>query len=64
KPAKELQAPSGLKPLAKVRDVSDYLNAPASTIYSLCYRGELPFFRVGKSYRFDMEAIRLHVTGA
>jgi len=58
------QKDAAFQPLARVRDVAEYLNCPPSTVYDLCYRGELPFFRVGKSYRFDLEQIRQHVTGS
>ena len=40
-----------------VRDVSDYLRVHTSTIYRLLKRGELPAFKVGSDWRFNIESI-------
>ena len=52
-----------METLLRAKDVAQILNVRPSTVYELCYRRELPFYRVGKSYRFDMEQIKNHVTG-
>jgi excisionase family DNA binding protein len=42
-----------------VRDVSAYLRVHPSTVYRLLKRNELPAFRVGSDWRFNVEAIDL-----
>jgi excisionase family DNA binding protein len=38
-------------------ELSDYLKLADSTIYRLASRGELPGFRMGDSWQFDMDEI-------
>jgi excisionase family DNA binding protein len=40
-----------------VQDVSVYLRVHPSTVYRLLKRNELPAFRVGSDWRFNVEAI-------
>ena len=40
-----------------VQDVSAYLRVHPSTVYRLLKRNELPAFRVGSDWRFNVEAI-------
>ncbi len=40
-----------------VADVSAYLRVHPSTVYRLLKRNELPAFRVGSDWRFNVEAI-------
>jgi excisionase family DNA binding protein len=40
-----------------VQDVSTYLRVHPSTVYRLLKRNELPAFRVGSDWRFNVEAI-------
>jgi excisionase family DNA binding protein len=40
-----------------VREVSDYLRVHPSTIYRLLRQRQLPAFRVGSDWRFNVEAI-------
>ncbi|HEY2524196.1 MAG TPA: helix-turn-helix domain-containing protein [Candidatus Binataceae bacterium] len=40
-----------------VQDVSAYLRVHPSTVYRLLKRNELPAFRVGSDWRFNIEAI-------
>jgi excisionase family DNA binding protein len=40
-----------------VQDVSVYLRVHTSTVYRLLKRNELPAFRVGSDWRFNVEAI-------
>jgi excisionase family DNA binding protein len=40
-----------------VTEVCDYLRVHRSTIYRLLKRGELPAFRIGSDWRFNVEAI-------
>ena len=40
-----------------VQDVSAYLRVHPSTVYRLLKRNQLPAFRVGSDWRFNVEAI-------
>ena len=41
----------------KIREVATYLRVHPSTIYRLLRRGELPAFKTGSDWRFNLEAI-------
>jgi excisionase family DNA binding protein len=43
--------------LVTVRELSDYLRVHPSTIYRLLKRGDLPAFKLGSDWRFNLEAI-------
>jgi len=46
-----------------VNELSDYLRVHRSTIYRLLKKGEIPGFKIGSDWRFNVEAIdqwRLH----
>jgi excisionase family DNA binding protein len=43
--------------IVTAKEVSQYLKLTESTIYKLASMGELPGFKIGKSWRFDMEEI-------
>jgi excisionase family DNA binding protein len=48
-----------------VNELSDYLRVHRSTIYRLLKKGELPGFKIGSDWRFNVETIdqwRLHQT--
>lgn len=40
-----------------VKEVGRYLKLSDTTIYKLAARGELPGFKIGDSWRFDMDEI-------
>ena len=42
-----------------VTEVCDYLRVHRSTIYRLLKRGDLPAFRIGSDWRFNVEAINV-----
>jgi excisionase family DNA binding protein len=49
--------------LVTVKELSDYLRVHPSTIYRLLKSGELPAFKLGSDWRFNLEAIdrwRIH----
>ncbi len=52
---------SKLTPLPKrvltVKDVAEYLQVHASTIYRLLSKHEIPAFKVGTDWRFNIESI-------
>jgi excisionase family DNA binding protein len=43
--------------IVTAREVGQYLKLTGSTIYKLASTGEIPGFKVGKSWRFDMDEI-------
>jgi excisionase family DNA binding protein len=40
------------------KEVGKYLKLSESTVYKLAYSGEIPGFKIGDSWRFDMEEIQ------
>ena len=40
-----------------VKELADYLKVHASTVYRQLKRGQLPAFKVGSDWRFNVEAI-------
>ena len=40
-----------------VNELSDYLRVHRSTIYRLLKKGQLPGFKIGSDWRFNVEAI-------
>jgi len=43
--------------IVTAREVGQYLKLTESTIYKLASEGEIPSFKIGKSWRFDMDEI-------
>jgi len=43
--------------MVTARELGDYLRLSSSTIYKLASEGEIPGFRIGDSWRFDMEEV-------
>jgi excisionase family DNA binding protein len=43
--------------IVTAKEVGRYLKLTGSTIYKLASTGEIPGFKVGKSWRFDMDEI-------
>ena len=41
----------------KVKDLSNYLRIHPSTVYRLLKTGQLPAFRIGSDWRFNVEEI-------
>jgi|MudIll2142460700_1097286.scaffolds.fasta_scaffold1903619_2 excisionase family DNA binding protein len=46
------------------REVGQYLKLSESTIYKLAAKGDIPGFKIGDSWRFDMEEIQSLIQGA
>lgn len=46
-----------LPPVMNVEEVAAYLRVAPVTIYRLAQRGEIPSAKVGRSWRFQREAI-------
>ena len=47
--------------IVTARDLCDYLKLSDSTIYKLALNGELPGFKIGDSWRFDMDEVVEHI---
>jgi len=45
------------EPLLNVKDVSSFLKVDNSIIYAACNKGEIPFIKIGKSYKFKKDDI-------
>jgi excisionase family DNA binding protein len=43
--------------IVTAKEVSHYLKLTESTIYKLASSGEIPGFKIGKSWRFDMDEV-------
>jgi excisionase family DNA binding protein len=43
--------------IVTAKEVSEYLKISESTIYKLASTGDLPGFKIGDSWRFDMDDI-------
>jgi excisionase family DNA binding protein len=43
--------------IVTAKEVGEFLKLTESTIYNLALNGELPGFKIGKSWRSDMEEI-------
>ena len=50
--------------IVAVKEVKDFLKLSGSTIYKLISEGEIPAFRIGDSWRFDMGQIKAMVENA
>jgi len=50
--------------IVTVKEVKNFLKLSESTIYQLISEGEIPAFRIGDSWRFDMEEIKAMVENA
>jgi excisionase family DNA binding protein len=50
--------------IVTVKEVKNFLKLSESTIYKLISGGEIPAFRIGDSWRFDMEEIKAMVENA
>jgi len=48
---------SDVPSILTVRELSEYLKVHPSTIYRLLKTGQLPAFRVGSDWRFNIEQI-------
>ena len=54
---------SGIVRIVTVKEVAEFLRLKEATICRLASEGKLPGIKVGKSWRFDMEALERLVTG-
>jgi excisionase family DNA binding protein len=47
--------------IVTAKELCDYLKLSDSTIYKLALNGELPGFKIGDSWRFDMDDVVEHI---
>ncbi len=50
--------------IVTAKEVGQYLKLSESTIYKLASNGEIPAFKIGDSWRFDMEELLRMIRGA
>jgi len=50
--------------IVTAKELGQYLKLSESTIYKLATTGEIPGFRLGDSWRFDMDEILQTIQGA
>jgi excisionase family DNA binding protein len=43
--------------IVSAKEVGQYLKLTGSTIYKLALMGQIPGFKIGRSWRFDMDEI-------
>jgi excisionase family DNA binding protein len=55
--AAETSSYAGLPKMMTMREVSAYLHVHPNTIYRLVRRHQIPGFRIGYDWRFDIETI-------
>ena len=46
-----------MRQIVTAKDAGQYLKLSDSTIYKLASKGEIPGFKIGDSWRFDMDEI-------
>jgi excisionase family DNA binding protein len=44
--------------IMSVKQVAQYLGLDANVIYAKCARGDIPYFKIGKQYRFKINDIQ------
>jgi excisionase family DNA binding protein len=49
--------------IVTARELGEFLKLTESTIYKLASTGELPGFKIGDSWRFDMDEILEQIRG-
>lgn len=49
--------------ILRAKEVGQYLKLSGSTIYKLAANGEIPGFKIGDSWRFDMDEILKLIQG-
>jgi len=50
--------------IVTAKEISQYLKLSESTVYKLASAGELPGFKIGDSWRFDMDLIVSMISNA
>jgi excisionase family DNA binding protein len=50
--------------IVTAKEISRYLKLSESTVYKLASAGDLPGFKIGDSWRFDMDRIVSMISGA
>jgi excisionase family DNA binding protein len=50
--------------IVTAKEISQYLKLSESTVYKLASAGEIPGFKIGDSWRFDMDLIMSMISSA
>ena len=54
---------SGEVQIVTAKELSQYLKLSESTIYKLAASGEIPGFKIGDSWRFDLDEVMAKIRG-
>ncbi len=54
---------SGMVQIVTAKELSQYLKLSESTIYKLAANGEIPGFKIGDSWRFDLDEVMGKIRG-
>jgi len=54
---------SGMVQIVTAKELSEYLKLSESTIYKLAATGEIPGFKIGDSWRFDLDEVMGKIRG-
>ena len=46
-----------MKKLLTVLEIAELLNVTKTTIYSMIYKNEIPFIKIGGTYRFNADEV-------
>jgi len=49
--------------LVTVREAADYLSVSVSTLYGWVWQRRIPFVKVGRALRFDLDDLRVFIEG-
>ncbi len=49
--------------ILNVKQVAEFCNLETNSIYAMCARGDIPFFKIGKGYRFRKSEIMVWFQG-
>jgi excisionase family DNA binding protein len=54
---------SSMVQIVTAKELSQYLKLSESTIYKLAANGEIPGFKIGDSWRFDLDEVMVKIRG-
>lgn len=52
-----------MQPLMRARDLAEYMQVSGKTLRRAVLSGQIPYVKIGDSYRFDAQAVRQALAG-